>query len=111
MDMIHEETLRTILVDSSNSFIHPDVSLDALVEIVQKHPASARDSLTQWAIQPKKMKDGVKKKDEELIIPLPFKTDLFPKASKEGSTAQAGSCRRNKKKTEKPSPFCKSKKL
>lgn len=43
MDVIHKETLNTILMKSFDRLSHPDRFMEALVEKIYKRPALAQD--------------------------------------------------------------------
>lgn len=99
MDMIHQGTLGTILMKSSDLVSYLVAFISTLVEKLNWHPAVARDpaELTGRIIDVR-MENGVKKMDENVTDPLKSKTESSSKTSDNNSMARGGSHHRNNEK-------------
>lgn len=74
--------------------------MNALVENVHRHPAFAQDSSEPTVpTTESRIEDGVKEKDDKLIIPQLSETESSSKAFNDCALARGGLRRRNKKKT------------
>lgn len=88
-----------------------DAFMNALVEMLHKHPMLVRDPAECMShTTERKVEDEAKEKDDELIDPLPSKTISLLKTFDDSSMVHGDPRHRSKKKSRKVNPHCKGRK-